>query len=138
MLWADRFPDAEEEDRPTEDQIHVTPEAAKKTRKKDLRRYIPLLPNLANMLRPLRENRGPIYSPEFPPITKEFARVAKKAGVKWKRNALRHSFGTYRSASTKNVPSVAFEMGNTVEMVQRHYNRPTPPHIARQWFKISV
>lgn len=138
LLWTDQFPEAEEEDRPTEDQIHVTPEAAKKTRKKDLRRYIPLLPNLANMLRPLRENRGPIYSPEFPPITKEFARVAKKAGVKWKRNALRHSFGTYRSASTKNVPAVAFEMGNTVEMVQRHYNRPTPPHIARQWFKISV
>jgi len=86
------------------------------------------------MLRPLRDNRGPIYSPEFPPITKEFARVAKKAGVNWKRNALRHSFGTYRSASTKNISAVALEMGNTVEMVQRHYNRPTPPHIARQWF----
>jgi hypothetical protein len=139
LLWADRYRDLEnEDDKPTEDQIHVTPEAAKKTRKKDLRRYIPLLANLAEMLRPFRGKRGAIYSMDAPVINKEFARIAKKAEVKWKRNALRHSYGTYRSAVTKNVPAVAFEMGNTVEMVQRHYNRPTPPHVARQWFKISV
>ncbi len=138
LLWADRYKDAEEADRPTEDQIHVTPEAAKRTRKKDLRRYIPLLPNLADMLRPLRGKRGAIYPVTSQGINKEFARIAKKAGVEWKRNALRHSYGTYRAAVTKNMPAVAFEMGNTVEMVQRHYNRPTPPHIARQWFKANI
>jgi integrase len=141
LLWADRYKDAEgveEADKPNEDQIHVTPDAAKKTRKKDLRRYIPLLPNLAEMLRPLRGTRGAIYPATLQGINKEFARIAKKAGIEWKRNALRHSYGTYRAAITKNVPAVAFEMGNTPEMVGRHYNRPTPPHIARQWFRASV
>lgn len=141
LLWADRYEqaaEAEEADKPTDDQIHITPDAAKKTRKKDLRRYIPLLPNLADMLRPFREKRGAIYPVTLPGINKEFARIAKKAGIEWKRNALRHSYGTYRAAITKNVPAVAFEMGNTPEMVGRHYNRPTPPHIARKWFKASM
>jgi hypothetical protein len=90
------------------------------------------------MLRPYRATRGAIYPATLQGINKEFARIAKKAGIEWKRNALRHSYGTYRAAITKNVPAVAFEMGNTPEMVGRHYNRPTPPHIARQWFKTSI
>jgi integrase len=138
ILWADAYKGRDGAGGPTEDQIHVTPDAAKRTRKKDLRRYIPLLPNLAKMLRTLRGNRGPIYPSSLRNINKEFARVAKKAGVEWKRNALRHSFGTFRTALTKNIPAVAFEMGNTPEMVSRHYNRPTPPHIADQWFRINV
>lgn len=36
---------------------------------------------------------------------------AKK--VKWKKNALRHSFISYRVAETQDVPKVALEAGNS-------------------------
>jgi hypothetical protein len=45
----------------------------------------------------------------------------KASGVKWKRNALRHSFGSYRMEQTKNEGHVALEMGNSPKVVKDHY-----------------
>ena len=66
-----------------------------------------------------------------------FARAADAAGVRWRHNGLRHSFGTYRTAITKSVPQVSLEMGNSVQMVKRHYQRPVPPKLAERWFAIT-
>ena len=35
-----------------------------------------------------------------------------KSGVPWKKNALRHSFGSYREAQIRNIDTVSSEMGN--------------------------
>ncbi len=41
--------------------------------------------------------------------------------MKYKRNALRHSFGSYRMETVKNAGQVALEMGNSAAIVMKHY-----------------
>lgn len=41
--------------------------------------------------------------------------------MKWKHNALRHSYISYRVAQAQNIPQTALEAGNSVAMVNRHY-----------------
>ena len=48
--------------------------------------------------------------------------VSRAAGItEWPQNALRHSFGSYFYAKTKNENLTAAEMGNSPAMVFRHY-----------------
>lgn len=47
--------------------------------------------------------------------------AGKDSGVKWKHNALRHSFISYRVAKIKNVNEVAMEAGNSPDMIFKHY-----------------
>jgi hypothetical protein len=56
------------------------------------------------------------------------SKVAEKAGIQpWPHNALRHSFGSYFYALTKNENTVAAEMGNSPQMVFRHYRALVKP-----------
>ncbi len=48
--------------------------------------------------------------------------LAKASGIEaWPKNALRHGFGSYFFALIKDENRVAAEMGNSPEMVHRHY-----------------
>lgn len=40
---------------------------------------------------------------------------------KYQRNALHHSFGSYRMEMVKNAGQVALEMGNSAAVVMKHY-----------------
>ena len=62
--------------------------------------------------------------------------LAKRAGVKWKHNALRHSFISYRVALTQNLPQVSLEAGNSVQRVNRHYRELVTEGEAKAWFSI--
>lgn len=64
-------------------------------------------------------------------------RLAKRAGVTWKNNALRHSYGSYRAAVTQNLPQVALEMGNSVKMVVKHYREKKTKEQGNTWFAIQ-
>lgn len=52
----------------------------------------------------------------------------------WKKNALRHSYGTYRTAQTQDMPRVALEMGNSVEMIKKHYFEAVSEAEGHAWF----
>ena len=52
-------------------------------------------------------------------------------------NAGRHSFGSYRAAITQDLPRVAFEMGNSVEMVRRHYQEIVTKAEAKKYWAIA-
>jgi hypothetical protein len=41
--------------------------------------------------------------------------LAEDAGIKWKKNALRHSFCSYRLAVIEDAAKVAYEAGNSAE-----------------------
>ena len=139
IIWADLDGiDDEEDAKPQENQIYVDEDAAKRTKRKSLWRYMPLIANLATMLTPFRDLKGPIYPESLHNITKEFDVIAKKAGVEWKRNALRHSYGTYRYAILREVGRLADEMGNSPQMVRAYYTKPMPTHLGKQWFKVVV
>jgi hypothetical protein len=57
--------------------------------------------------------------------------------VKWKHNALRHSFISYRVAKIKNVNEVSMEAGNSPQMIFQHYRELVTPQDARAWFAIT-
>jgi integrase/recombinase XerD len=63
-------------------------------------------------------------------------RVAKDAEVAYKKNAFRNSFISYRLALTKDINSVAFDSGNSPEMIRRYYLDLVTPEAARRWFSL--
>ncbi len=65
-------------------------------------------------------------------------RLADKLGVKWKRNALRHSFVSYRMAAVQNAAQVALEAGNSPRVIFTNYRELVTARAARQWFGIVV
>jgi hypothetical protein len=81
-------------------------------------RKIDLPENLLEWLKPYRFKTGPIFAKD---PRKRIAKVVKASKVKWKRNGLRHGFGSYRLAQLKNEGQVALEMGNSPKMVKDHY-----------------
>ena len=60
-----------------------------------------------------------------------------KPAVKWKQNALRHSYASYRFAQTTNAGRVAGELGNSAAVVHRHYRELVKPADAERWFAVK-
>lgn len=72
-----------------------------------------------------------------PSQTHQLARLGRDlfAG-QWPKDALRHSYGSYRNAILRNLDQVAEEMGNSVAMLHRHYHNPQPEALGLEWFAI--
>jgi hypothetical protein len=66
----------------------------------------------------------------------QLAVAAKAAGVRWKANALRHSFISYRVAQTRDVAATALEAGNSPKIVFAHYRQLCTEAEAADWFGI--
>jgi len=100
------------------------------------RRLVPLTDNLKAWLKPWRDETGEIVS--FDDVSGALCDVAVKAGIAggWRRNALRHSFISYRVAKTGDVPRTALEAGNSPEMIFRHYRAVVDESAAEEWFGI--
>lgn len=108
------------------------------------RRHIPLQPNLAAWLEPYRNKEGKIW-----PLKKLHAPLRRVTapdmeasdggvvpGVRWKANALRHSYGSYRLPVLKSAAELALEMGNSPSMIFRHYRELVTPDDADKYWKI--
>ncbi len=63
--------------------------------------------------------------------------IAKKAGVPWQHNALRHTCISAKVALTRNVPQVAYESGNSVDVIKKFYLDLMPPSVAEAWFAVT-
>ncbi len=99
------------------------------------RRLVPIVPSLAVWLMPFAQSSGPLVPVER--VDKQlFERLAPKAGVPWKRNALRHSFISYRLALIKDAGQVSLEAGNSAQMVFRHYRQLVTETLAKEWFSV--
>jgi hypothetical protein len=64
-----------------------------------------------------RSADGPIYYSRC-----KFREAYKAAGIdEWKMDILRHSYGTYRLPILKSADALALEMGNSPDIIFRHY-----------------
>ena len=109
------------------------------------RRHVPIQPNLAKWLEPYRNERGLIL--KLPKTQLAVRRVVEpdlddatgkpEKGVKWKPNALRHSYGSYRLPILKNLNELALEMGNSPSMIMRHYRELVKPAEALKFWAIE-
>jgi hypothetical protein len=69
---------------------------------------------------------------------KKTARLRKVTGIPWRRNALRHSFCSYRVAITWNIPLVSIESGNSPQMIKSNYWDLKLPDEGFKWFGITL
>jgi len=120
----------------------ITVSAAKS--KTASRRIVPIQPNLAQWLAPWMKTRGPVMPVTHLPahsawarLSEREARTAAAAKVQWKHNALRHSYGSYRLAKNRNAAEVALEMGNSPQMIFKHYRELVTPRDAAAWWAIA-
>ena len=55
----------------------------------------------------------------------------------WPTNALRHSFGSYHLAQFKDTAALALEMGNSPDVIFRHYRELVKPKDAERYWQIK-
>ena len=102
------------------------------------RRIVPILPNLAEWLKPHARKTGLLFPPQNnTAFNNKQHETADAAKVKWKANALRHSFISYRVADIQNVAQVALEAGNSLAMIFGHYRELVTAEDAKLWFTIT-
>ena len=98
------------------------------------RRVVPMTDNLFDWLQPFAGSKGKVWRSGW--LYKEQQDCARAAGVKWKANALRHSFCSYRLAMIQDAAKVSLEAGNSPQMVFQHYNQLVTPQDAERWFAV--
>ena len=67
---------------------------------------------------------------------KAFNDLAERLGIQWKRNALRHSYISYRLAIVPDTARIALECGNSPGVIFTNYRELTTPEQAKEWFSI--
>ena len=113
--------------------IHVASEKAK-TRS---RRLVPILPNLQQWLAPYAGHTGKVWQGSDRELKNTRQDMLKAAGVKWKHNALRHSFISYRLAEVQDAAKVSLEAGNSPAMIFSNYRELVKPADAVKWFSLA-
>ena len=100
--------------------INVTDAVAKVNQ-----RAVPILENLKRRLAayPEAEKRDKISKRwrSSNSLYHVWKRVTDKAGLPYKKNAFRNSYISYRLAQTKDINLVAYESGNSPEMIRKYY-----------------
>jgi len=100
------------------------------------RRLVPILPNLAEWLKPYSTMKGHVV-PQA--VRGKIDRVCEGAGLaRWPKNGLRHSFASYRLAAIHDAPRVASELGHTSpQMLYSTYRELVLPEEAERYWKIA-
>jgi integrase len=124
-----RLVEADERDRIITLDVDVTEESSK--------RSVPICETLHGFLAPSLKHNGRIWTGRHDDFYRMQQEIAEKAGVAWKQNALRHTCISARVAVTRNVAQVAYESGNSVAVIKRHYLDLLSPSIAQAWFAIT-
>ncbi len=112
-------------------------EVAAHKAKTAMRRLVPVTANLAQWLAAAPRNKAHVWPQSKDGFFKALARTASCAKVRWKQNALRHSFISYRLAEIQDVNRVALEAGNSPQMIFRHYRELATPEQGHTWFSIA-
>lgn len=87
-----------------------------------------------------RQNRKP--EGKVWPLKKEYPddrvleNLKKDSGVEWDKNALRHSFISYRLALVKSTAQVALECGTSEQKIFENYRELVEEKEAEKWFQI--
>ena len=101
------------------------------------RRVVPIPHNCAKWIAPHSKKEGNVSpAPNDNALGDRFERTALRAGIKWVKNGLRHSFCSYRLAVTHDPARVATEAGNRPNMMHRHYKALVTEKEGKEWFSI--
>ena len=99
------------------------------------RRLVPIQPNLAKWLATYRRQRGKLFQSRR--TVDSAIKFAKRAGIPWTANVLRHSYATYRLSILPDAARVALEMGNSPAKLFTNYRELDRHNHAPDWFAIE-
>lgn len=106
------------------------------------RRIVPINAALRSWIQPLHKKSGQIFDLRSSQELGNALRASwpksedGKPLVERRRNALRHSYGTYRFAELQDEQKVSAEMGNSPQELREHYAELATPEDAATWFAI--
>jgi integrase len=108
-------------------------------------RVVDIVPALAAFLAPYRDRTGSILPrvgkdqhPSINRLNQNLRPKAEKAAgiASWDQNCLRHSFISYLLVVTENINAVAYQAGNSPEIIERDYKALIPgakPYASKWW-----
>jgi len=99
------------------------------------RRLVPIQPNLAKWLEPYRGSKGKLFKSRR--TVDSAIKFAKRMGIPWKANCLRHSYATYRLSIVPDAGRIALEMGNSPAKLFTNYRDLDRHNHAPEWFAIE-
>jgi integrase len=114
--------------------------------KTDTRRLVPIQPNLKAWLEDCAKKSGPVCP--FKNVVNQLMKLVAKINkslpknipdndrMRWKKNALRHSYISYRVAECADVARVADESGNSPAVIKTNYLKRVKPDQAKAWFNV--
>jgi integrase len=98
------------------------------------RRLVPILENLRAWLQPIAKLAGAVVGPN---LRRRHEAARARAGIlQWPKNAMRHSFVSYRLAATGNAAQTALESGHDQAILFTHYRELVRPKDAERFFSI--
>lgn len=101
------------------------------------RRLIPMTENLKAWIGPSMKPAGKLWTLIPKSFTTARIRAIRKIkDFKLKKNALRHSYISYRMAQTSDAALVSLEAGNSPRMVFQHYRQLVSAEDAAKWFEV--
>lgn len=83
------------------------------------RRLVPITPTLEAWLAHINPPASGVVCPRLP--SKHATRDLGQLVGKWRKNASRHTYGSWRAAEIKDLPALAIEMGSSFVMIEKHY-----------------
>jgi hypothetical protein len=116
--------------------IVVRHEVAKQTRSRDHKRYIPLEPQAAEILRPLA-GKGPVIACCDNHLYIKRRELARDMRIKLPENCFRNSYATY-ALTFRSIGEVAKAMGDAESTVKRFYVQTLEPGVGREWFETKL
>jgi len=110
------------------------------------RRLVPMSENLRKWLEMAPSKDGRII--EIQNVAKQIKQLVDKINdvekasqstprFAWKHNGLRHSYISYRLAELKDAAQVAYEAGNSPQVVFKNYRKVVTERESKQWFSIN-
>ena len=112
--------------------IFIPHEVAKETRARDRKRYIPLEPAAAEILKPLA-GTGAVMPWSRSYFLRRRRRLAAAMRIRLPENCLRNSYATY-AQTFRSVGDVAKAMGDQETTVKRYYIETLEPDVGHEWF----
>lgn len=123
------------------DRIEIDAETSKTAE----HRYVPINATLKAWIQPTAKAAGPVApSNLYRRLWRYHLALAEpdeekeRPAVKWKHNALRHSFASYSLALEEDAARVALWLGhNSPTMTFQHYRERVEPEAAAEWFAVT-
>ncbi|MGE9268020.1 MAG: tyrosine-type recombinase/integrase [Verrucomicrobiales bacterium] len=100
------------------------------------RKLVPIIPTLEHWLAHIGATSGSAPIVPRDPNKSETTKLGNLIEGGWKKNGLRHSYGSYRIADTKDIAATSLEMDNSPAIIKKHYLEAKTEEEAKEYFNL--